>query len=171
MCKLDKLSEWRVSHYYFIIIAIINHESVIYSKMRYYFRDMSDDLLAREKEFHRLNRDLQLRTRDVMKTVDSIIHAGAGENLFSDANRSLPNLEDVKIACLENTVPRIDKLKTSSIKVSKAPSVECTDDTEISKKDNNVGNKAVITLLRGKIDMLYKKLQAMQLEYNNKVIL
>lgn len=129
---------------------------------------MSDDLLAREKEFHRLNRDLQLRTRDVMKTVDSIIHAGAGENLFSDANRSLPNLEDVKIACLENTVPRIDKLKTSSIKVSKAPSVECTDDTEISKKDNNVGNKAVITLLRGKIDMLYKKLQAMQLEYNNK---
>lgn len=131
---------------------------------------MSDDLLAREKEFHRVNRDLQLRTRDVMKTVDSIIHAG--ENLFIDANRSLPNLEDVKTVCLEDTVPRTDKqLRVSPIKVSEASSVECINDTEILKKDGNVGNKAIITLLKGKIDMLYKKLQVVQLEYNNKVIL
>ncbi|XP_024884506.1 testis-expressed protein 9-like [Temnothorax curvispinosus] len=126
---------------------------------------MSDDLLAKEKEFYRLNRDLQLKTRDVMKTVDSIIHART-ENLFNDAN---PNLEDAKAARLGDTTLRIDKqLRTSSIKVSEAPSVECIDDTEIPKKDSNVGNKAVITLLKGKIDMLYKKLQTMQLEYNNK---
>ncbi|XP_071553436.1 testis-expressed protein 9 [Temnothorax nylanderi] len=126
---------------------------------------MSDDLLAKEKEFYRLNRDLQLKTRDVMKTVDSIIHART-ENLFNDAN---PNLEDAKAVRLGDTALRIDKqLRTSSIKVSEAPSVECIDDTEIPKKDSNVGNKAVITLLKGKIDMLYKKLQAVQLEYNNK---
>ncbi|XP_024869183.1 testis-expressed protein 9-like [Temnothorax curvispinosus] len=126
---------------------------------------MSDDLLAKEKEFYRLNRDLQLKTRDVMKTVDSIIHART-ENLFNDAN---PNLEDAKAARLGDTTLRIDKqLRTSSIKVSEAPSVECIDDTEIPKKGSNVGNKAVITLLKGKIDMLYKKLQTMQLEYNNK---
>jgi len=34
----------------------------------------------------------------------------------------------------------------------------------------NMGNKAIIALLKGKIDMLYKKLQVMQLEYNNKVL-
>lgn len=129
---------------------------------------MSDDLLAKEKEFRRLNRDLQLRTRDVMKTVDSIIHAG--ENLFIDENRSLPNL--VKTMCLESMVPRTDKqLRTASIKVPEASSAECTNDPEILKKNSNVGNKAIITLLKGKIDMLYKKLQVVQLEYNNKVIL
>ncbi|XP_077268820.1 testis-expressed protein 9 [Temnothorax americanus] len=128
---------------------------------------MSDDLLAKEKEFYRLNRDLQLKTRDVMKTVDSIIHART-ENLFNDAN---PNLERAcaKSALLGDTALRIDEqLRTSSIKVSEAPSVECIDDTEIPKKDSNVGNKAVITLLKGKIDMLYKKLQTVQLEYNDK---
>lgn len=134
---------------------------------------MSDDLLAKEKEFHRLNRDLQLKTRDVMKTVDSIIHAHAGKNLFSDANQLLSNFvtEDVKAIHSEDVAPKINKqLKTSLIKVSEVPSVECTNDTDILKKDSNVGNKAVVSLLKGKIDMLYEKLQEMQLEYNNKVM-
>lgn len=149
----------------------VNCKRVICLRMRHYFRNMSDDLLAKEKEFYRLNRDLQLRTRDVMKTVDSIIHAGAGENLFSDANRSLPNVENAKTVRLEDTASRVDKQsRTSSIKVSEDPSIECINDTEVLKKDSNVGNKAVITLLKGKIEMLYKKLQAVQLEYNNKVI-
>lgn len=132
---------------------------------------MSDDLLAKEKEFHRLNHDLQLKTRDVMKTVDSIIHAGIDRNLFSDVNQSLSNFEDTKTVHLEDTALKIDKqLRTSSVKVCETLSVECTNDTGILKKDSNVGNKAVITLFKSKIDMLYKKLQAMQLEYNNKVI-
>ncbi|XP_011874294.1 PREDICTED: testis-expressed sequence 9 protein [Vollenhovia emeryi] len=125
---------------------------------------MSDDLLAKEKEFHRLNRDLQLRTRDAMRTVESIIHSG--ENLFSDANRS--NSEGAKTARSEDAASRVDKqLRLSSIRVPEA-SVDCTGDAEIPRKDSNVGDKAVITLLKGKIDMLYKKLQVVQLEYNNK---
>ncbi|XP_025996419.1 testis-expressed protein 9 [Solenopsis invicta] len=132
---------------------------------------MSDDLLAKEKEFHRLNRDLQLKTRDVIKTVDSIIHAHDSKSLFSDANQSLRinfKTEDAKAIHSEDIAPMINKqLRTSLIKVSET-SVECTDDIEIPKKDNTVGNKAVIILLQGKIDMLYKKLQAMQLEFNNK---
>lgn len=132
---------------------------------------MSDDLLAKEKEFHRLNHDLQLRTRDVMKTVDSIIQAGVGRNLFSDVNRSLSNFEDTKTVHLEDTALKIDKqLRTSSVKVSETPSVECTNDPGLLKKDSNVGNKAIITLFKSKIDMLYKKLQVMQLEYDNKVV-
>ncbi|KAL0106481.1 hypothetical protein PUN28_016293 [Cardiocondyla obscurior] len=125
---------------------------------------MSDDLLAKEKEFHRLNRDLKLRTRDVMKAVDSIIH----ENIFDTASRSLSNLQDVKNADLEEGALSVDnQLRISSVKISEAP-VKCTNDNECSKRDNTVGSKAVITLLKGKIDMLYKKLETMQLEYNDK---
>lgn len=129
---------------------------------------MSDDLLAKENEFHKLNGDLQLKTRNVMKTVDSIIHARANKNVFSDANQSFPNfvMEDAKI--IEDIAPN-KQLRTSLLK-SEITLVECTNDSESLKKNNNVRNKAVITLLRDKIDMLYKKLETMQLEYNNKVM-
>ncbi|XP_012538345.1 intracellular protein transport protein USO1 isoform X3 [Monomorium pharaonis] len=131
---------------------------------------MSDDLLAKEKEFHRLNYDLQLRTRNVMKTVDSIIHVHADKSLFSNTNHSFRNyeMEDAKAAYSKNRAPKINReLKKSLIKVSEIPLGESTKDTEILK-DNTIGNKAIITLLKGKIDIFYKKLQSMQLEYNNK---
>ncbi|XP_028046660.1 intracellular protein transport protein USO1 isoform X2 [Monomorium pharaonis] len=133
-------------------------------------RKMSDDLLAKEKEFHRLNYDLQLRTRNVMKTVDSIIHVHADKSLFSNTNHSFRNyeMEDAKAAYSKNRAPKINReLKKSLIKVSEIPLGESTKDTEILK-DNTIGNKAIITLLKGKIDIFYKKLQSMQLEYNNK---
>jgi len=134
------------------------------------------DLLAKEKQFHRLNHNLQLKTHDVIKTVDSIIHAHADKNLFSSTNQLLSNfeMENTKIMYLQDIAPKINKqLKTSFIKVSEIPSIESNNDS--LKKDNtwtiqkNMGNKAIIALLKGKIDMLYKKLQVMQLEYNNKV--
>jgi len=136
---------------------------------------MSDDLLAKEKKFHRLNHDLQLKTHDVIKTVDSIIHAHADKNLLSNTNQLLSNfeMENTKVMCLQDIAPN-KQSKTSFIKVSEIPSVESNND--ILKKDNtwtiqkNMGNKAIIALLKGKIDMLYKKLQVMQLEYNNKVL-
>jgi len=137
---------------------------------------MSDDLLAKEKKFHKLNHDLQLKTHDVIKTVDSIIHAHAGKNLFSNTNQLLSNfeMENTKVMYLQDIAPKINKQsKTSFIKVSEIPSVESNND--ILKKENtwtiqkNMGNRAIIALLKGKIDMLYKKLQVMQLEYNNKV--
>jgi len=131
---------------------------------------MSDDLLAKEKEFHKLNQDLQLKTCNVIKEIDSIIHARAGDNLLSDANQSFSNLvtKDVKTIHLEDIPPKInEQLKMSLLKSSKIPSVECINEISV-KKDDNIGNKAIIILLKGKVDMLYKKLQAMQLEYNNK---
>jgi len=130
---------------------------------------MSDDILAKEKELHRLNHNLHLKAHEVMKTVDSIKYVHAGENLFSDVNPLLSKfvVNDAKIIHSKDVTPK-KQLKTL-VKVSDIPSVECINDNEILKKDN-MENKAVVTLLKGKIDMLYKKLEVMQLEYNNKVI-
>ncbi|XP_018350880.1 PREDICTED: uncharacterized protein PFB0145c-like isoform X2 [Trachymyrmex septentrionalis] len=131
---------------------------------------MSDEILAKEKELHRLNHNLHLKAHEVMKTVDSIKYVHASENLFSDVNPLLPKfvVNDAKIIHSEDVIPKINKQLKTLVKVSDIPSVECINDNEILKKDNNMENKAVITLLKGKIDMLYKKLEIMQLEYNNK---
>ncbi|KYN11633.1 hypothetical protein ALC57_16222 [Trachymyrmex cornetzi] len=130
---------------------------------------MSDDILAKEKELHRLNHNLHLKAHEVMKTVDSIKYVHAGENLFSDVNPLLPKfvVNDAKIIYSKDVTPKINKQLKTLVKVSDIPS-ECINDNEIPKKDNNMENKTVITLLKGKIDMLYNKLEVMQLEYNNK---
>lgn len=133
---------------------------------------MSDDLLAKEKEFRRLNRELQLKTRDVMKEVDSIIHTCANNNLFSDANQSHLGKDKVKVT--EDVTSKVDKQgrPSLSLKTPKSLAIENVTDIEsLSKKDNSLANRAVVDLLKGKIDMLYKELQTMQSEYNRKVIL
>jgi len=133
---------------------------------------MSDDLLAKEKEFHRLNRELQLKTRNVMKEVDSIIHSRVSNNSFSDVNRLHSNLtmNAAKMVQAENTKLN-GQSKTLLIKSLDIPLTENTDNIEISlKKDNTLGTKAIINLLKAKIDMLHKELQATQLEFNRKVI-
>ncbi|XP_029172382.1 dynactin, 150 kDa isoform [Nylanderia fulva] len=122
---------------------------------------MSDDLLAKEREFRRLNRELQLKTHDVIKEVDSVIH----DSLFS--NQSYLNFvrKDVKMT-QEDTALKIDKQSRTLDGIVEIPSENVK---EISlKKDNSVGNNAIVTLLKAKIDMLYKELRAMQLEYDKK---
>jgi U3 small nucleolar ribonucleoprotein component len=131
---------------------------------------MSDDLLAKEKEFHRLNRELELKTRDVMREVDSIIYSRVSSNTFSDVNRhSNLTMNDAKMIHAENTKLN-GQSKTLLIKNPDIPIMENTDNIEISlRKDNTLGTKAIINLLKGKIDMLHKELQATQLEFNRKV--
>ncbi|KAH0946079.1 hypothetical protein HN011_007026 [Eciton burchellii] len=130
---------------------------------------MSDDLLAKEKEFHRLNRELELKTRDVMREVDSIIYSRVSSNTFSDVNRhSNLTMNDAKMIHAENTKLN-GQSKTLLIKNPDIPIMENTDNIEISlRKDNTLGTKAIINLLKGKIDMLHKELQATQLEFNRK---
>lgn len=151
---------------------------------------MSDDLLAKEKEFRRLNRELQQKTHDMIKEVDSVIHAR--DSLFSNAKSYLNFItKDVKTIHSENETLNTDKQSRTLNGIVEIPS-ENLNNIEISLKKNNsvknnaiadsdtisnyqslssVGNNAIVTLLKGKIDMLYKELQAMQLEYNKKVIL
>lgn len=123
---------------------------------------MSDDLLAKEREFRRLNRELQQKTHDVIKEVDSVIH----DSLFS--NQSYLNFvtKDVKTTHTEDITLKTDKQSKPLDRIVEIPSENVN---QISlKKDNNVGNNAIVTLLKAKIDMLYKELRAMQLEYNKK---
>lgn len=123
---------------------------------------MSDDLLAKEREFRRLNRELQQKTHDVIKEVDSVIH----DSLFN--NQSYLNFvrKYVKTTHSEDITLKTDKQSRTLVGIVEIPSENVN---EISvKKDNNVGNNAIVTLLKAKIDMLYKELRAMQLEYNKK---
>lgn len=131
---------------------------------------MSDDLLAKEKEFHRLNRQLQLRTRDVLKEVDSIMHTHASSNSCNHVNRLYSNLmiNSTKMTCTEETAKLTGQSKT--IKSPDVVPIESIGNAKVSlKKDNTLGNKAIINLLKGKIDMLHKELQATQVEFNRKV--
>ncbi|EZA46899.1 hypothetical protein DMN91_005382 [Ooceraea biroi] len=131
---------------------------------------MSDDLLAKEREFHRLNRELQLKTRNVMKEVDSVINARVSNNSFSNVNRLYSDLMTNDTKMTEDTMSKPNgQSKVSLIKSPDVPVVENISNIEVSlKKDNTLGNKAIINLLKGKIDMLHKELQATQLEFNRK---
>ncbi|XP_011640374.1 uncharacterized protein LOC105429233 [Pogonomyrmex barbatus] len=130
---------------------------------------MSDDLLAKEKEFHRLNRNLQLKTCDIMKKVDSIVHACATNDLLDNINQTSSNIVIKNAKRIRpKDISNINKQLKTLNKVSEIPLKECIDNTEISPKNDNIGSKAIIILLKSKIDMLYKKLQEVQLEYNNK---
>lgn len=44
---------------------------------------MSEDLLAKEKEFHRLNKELEEKTRELMKEVDSVMESTNNSQLLS----------------------------------------------------------------------------------------
>ncbi|XP_032673037.1 uncharacterized protein LOC116844957 isoform X2 [Odontomachus brunneus] len=131
---------------------------------------MSDDLLAKEKEFHKLNQELQLKKYDVMKKMSFFTHANTTNESFNNIKQYInPTMKDVRTTYLRDKTSSTDKqLRKSSPEVSEVLSIENIADTEISlKKYNNLGNEAIIKLLKGKIDMLYKELQTIQHEYNN----
>lgn len=125
---------------------------------------MSDDLAAKENEFRKINRELQYKTRDVMKEVDSIIHACISNDLLS-ANQLQ---SDSMIKVTKGQVENVNVNKQLGTSLTKPVEVENVIEN-LQKKDK--GNKAVITLLQSKIDMLYKELQTLQLEYNKMVML
>lgn len=132
-----------------------------------------DDLLTKEKEFYRLNQELQLKTRDVMKEVNSILHASVSNNLINDTNQLYSSLtmKNARMTHQEDIISKINKesRELSSDKVSEIPLVKDISNIDISpKRDNCLGNKAIVNLFKSKIDMLYKELRTMQLEYNKK---
>lgn len=135
---------------------------------------MSEDLLAKEKEFQKLNEELQLKNYDIMKKMSFITYANTSNKSFNNI-KQYTNLaiKNVRTTYLKDETSSTDKpLKKSSSEVSKVLSIENIANTEISlKKYNNLGNEAIIKLLKNKIDMLYKELQTIQHEYNNKVTL
>ena len=47
---------------------------------------MAEDLLAKEKEFHRLNKELEEKTRQLMKKVDSVMMGTTNNSYLSTLN-------------------------------------------------------------------------------------
>lgn len=48
---------------------------------------MAEDLLAKEKEFHRLNKELEEKTRQLMKEVDSVMMGSTNNSYLSPSNQ------------------------------------------------------------------------------------
>lgn len=135
---------------------------------------MSDDLLTKEKEFHKLNQELQLKTHIIMKEVNSIIYPDTSNELTNNTKQLHTNFmaKDVKTVYAGNEILNTDKQSKQSLEVSEIMSIENIADTDISlNRCKNLGNKVIIKLLKEKLDMLHKKLQTLQFEYNKKVII
>lgn len=134
---------------------------------------MSDDLLAREKEFHKLNQKLQLKTHDVIKEINSITYASTSNESFNNIRQLHTNFAVKNINAAYpadetlNTDKQPRKLSLEDIEILSIGNVANTE--VLSKESSNLGNKAIIKLLKGKIDMLHKKLETIKHEYNKKV--
>ncbi|KAF7996416.1 hypothetical protein HCN44_002048 [Aphidius gifuensis] len=113
---------------------------------------MADDLLAKEKEYHRLNKELQLKTKNIIEEVDSVI------NSQKDI-RSLITTEALqsKICHASNNYytdpPRLIDFDREFIK----PQVNNNDPDDILVANNKTqkNNDAVIKILKTKIQTLY----------------
>ncbi|XP_014482600.1 PREDICTED: uncharacterized protein LOC106748516, partial [Dinoponera quadriceps] len=136
---------------------------------------MSDDLLAKERKFHRLNREL--KTHDIMKEINSIVHTSTSTSISNELFNDAKQLHSFTMIDVKTTYPRDKTLNTQDKKSRKSSSLEASEilnigniaDTENSSKQyNSLGNKAIIELFKSKIDMLHKKLQIIQLDYNKK---
>lgn len=113
---------------------------------------MADDLLAKEKEYHRLNKELQLKTKNIIEEVDSVI------NSQKDI-RSLITTEALqsKICHASNNYytdpPRLIDFDREFIK----PQVNNHDPDDLLAPNNKTqkNNDAVIKILKTKIQTLF----------------
>ncbi|XP_011148220.1 uncharacterized protein LOC105188453 [Harpegnathos saltator] len=131
---------------------------------------MSDNLLTKENKFHKVNQDLQLKMHDIMMEINSMTCIKANNKLLIDTKQLHTSftMKDMETTCPGDKTSNIDEQLIKSLEVSEILSTENISDTEISSKKYNLGNEAIIKLFKGKIDILHKKLQTIQLEHNKK---
>lgn len=63
---------------------------------------MSQDLLAKEKEFHKLNRELEEKTRELMREVDTVMMESRKNNTSSSLTLSNQHYEFTSLDNISN---------------------------------------------------------------------
>ncbi|XP_014613909.1 PREDICTED: uncharacterized protein PFB0765w [Polistes canadensis] len=153
---------------------------------------MSDELLNKEKELHRLNKELEIKTRHVLEEIRSIADQQI-HNKSSRQNDVTPHTKDMGIKNVEYSMIINNKLLPNVTTKLNAGSLHTlteetpnllkqnvanfqnqndgnkVNDEIVSYEGNGAENKAVINFLKTKLNMLHNEYKVIQLEYKNKV--
>ncbi|XP_012276346.1 testis-expressed protein 9 [Orussus abietinus] len=153
---------------------------------------VSDDLLAKEKEYHRQNREIEQKAQELMREVDMVINSGTNDNSLrtpkSNYTNSDPPLKDV--ARKRSDSVQITKVKPSDsfshnllirrnsiqsiVEPAPRPPTRLKVDGDLRIDEippgcgDSLGTEAIIEFLKAKIRMLHTELQSIQLEYKKK---
>lgn len=132
-----------------------------------------DDLEAKERDFRRVNKELEERTRHWMKEVDSVIN-GESSNNCNDSfstNKSHPHSRKcVKSheADVFNGDSKVQpKRNVSSPRLQRRSSVNIPDELPL-KKGSSLADKTITNFLKAKIDILQNELEVIRVEYKKK---
>ncbi|KAG7209976.1 hypothetical protein KM043_011564 [Ampulex compressa] len=146
---------------------------------------MIEDLLAKEKEFHKINKKLEDKTRNLIKEVDVIINKQGTDTSVRTVEidrfcTTLSPREKTQI-CPQDQNKIIEtrirhgpflshesaEAYSHSSKEKSKPQKTNAVDKQLSKAYSSE-NKAVVNFLHAKVDMLQKELELIQVEYKKK---
>ncbi|XP_015177691.1 PREDICTED: myb-like protein I [Polistes dominula] len=154
---------------------------------------MSDELLNKEKELHRLNKELEIKTRHVLEEIRSIadqhIHNNSSRQNDVTPNTKGMDIKNVQYSMIINNklLPNItSELNASSLHTltEETPNLlkqnvitnlqnqnqgNQVNEKNVLHEENGTENKALINFLKTKLNMLHNEFKVIQLEYKNKV--
>ncbi|XP_015606426.1 centromere protein F [Cephus cinctus] len=146
---------------------------------------MSDNLLTKEKEFYRLNKELDQKSTELMHKVDSVINVHSNSALtnfvsklsyFSPCTLSESSYKVTEVFSTENNAKQFTNVPYKKISMSHILNQITPADQTVEMKDfsinnitlangNNTTNAPIVEFLKATIGMLYNELQATQIEY------
>ncbi|XP_033223688.1 uncharacterized protein LOC117177230 [Belonocnema kinseyi] len=144
---------------------------------------MAEDLLAKEKEFHRLNKELEEKTRQIMKEVDSVMMGSTNNFYLSPSNQHYsstmfeninPKILDAPTLMERQSEQSALKKYSSSSNFFEKPHFP-KENAEVSNQnafqsEKNSKTETMIQLLKSKIKSQENEIQAIQTEYKKKVM-
>lgn len=124
---------------------------------------MADDLLEKEKEFHRVNKELQEKTKNIIEEVDSVINSQKDVRSLMTIEKSQPRLA----SALDNFHAEPPLHLDFGQRESGPGPLQDPDDI-LSPKHAQKNSDAVVRLLKTKIRMLHKEFEKYKDEYKKK---
>ncbi|XP_043279058.1 testis-expressed protein 9 [Venturia canescens] len=135
---------------------------------------MSEDLISKEREFRRLNRELGEKTRDLMREVDSVLISHSTSVFGSRLNDATGNSH-----CFLNELNLEERKKHSKQTVvngeenhvrkgNERDLENLTIDEIVSTNPENCKSEAFLRFLKAKIKLLHDELETFRTEYKKK---
>ncbi|KAK9297733.1 hypothetical protein QLX08_008658 [Tetragonisca angustula] len=138
---------------------------------------MTEDLLFKEKGFHRLNKELEQKANNLITKIDSVVNT-YNNGYLNNSRKYYINVTKEKTAYLNSIemqneddfqvpVKRNSSLphifdQSSTLKSKVEPQKHSEDEVSKQKK---LANQTVFNFLKGKVDILHNELQTMRVEY------
>lgn len=148
---------------------------------------MSQDLLAKEKEFHKLNRELEEKTRELMREVDTVMMESRKNNTLSSSlalsnqNYEFTSLDNISNKLLDaptlmerqsdgfyNKKSSPSTFLSSEVLQVQNRNAELENFNKPSKSESISKSETVIQLLKTKIQSQQTEIQTIQNEYKKK---